>query len=107
MPQRPEDRRAADRLYHKSSIVCHRGIDGLGPLVLGQVMNVSATGAQALLNGELREGEEIFAALVGIRRQTVAEVRAAVRWRRKEHEGVWRVGISFYRPLTDRELEQL
>jgi hypothetical protein len=101
---RPEDRRQAQRRYYKTQAICHKGKDGLGDVVTGQLLNLSAAGAQVLVRAGFDENEELYLALVNPRRQTIAELHGAVRWRQPEGPGVLRIGIAFDRLLTDEEL---
>lgn len=103
----PENRRQADRRYFKTTAMCQRGRNGLGEIVTSTILNVSATGAQLLVRGNFDENEEFYLALVSPRRTTIAELKSTVRWRKPEGPSVFRLGVSFDRPLTDGEIAEV
>lgn len=103
----PENRRGAVRRFKRTTVICQRGEDGLGPIVSGQILNISLTGAMILVKTDFAQDEAFFFVLVNARRQTIAEVRCVIRWRKLEAPGVHRLGVHFDRPLTAEELAQV
>jgi hypothetical protein len=104
MADRAEDRRQAPRRFYKTQAVCQKGQDGLGEVVTGQIINISAKGAHVLVRGDFESNETFFLALVNPRRETIAEIRGTVCWCEREGPGVFRIGVEFDGTLTDKQL---
>lgn len=102
-----EEMRGAARRYFRTSVYCHRGVDGLGEVISGQLLNVSTTGALVLARDLFAIDEVFYLALVNSRRETLAERRCRVVRFTPEGEEACRIGVSFEVPLEDDILTRI
>lgn len=101
------ERRQDTRRHFKTTVVCQMGPRGAERTLFGQVVNVSANGAQILCKGDIRSGEEIDLTFLNERRDTIADVHATVVWHRQEGPQAYRIGVSLDRQLTYEEIASI
>jgi hypothetical protein len=101
------ERRQDERRHFKTTVVCQMGPRGAERAVFGQVVNISANGAQILCKGDIRSGEQIQLTFLNERRDTIADVGATVVWHRGEGPGAYRLGVNLARQLTYEEIASI
>jgi c-di-GMP-binding flagellar brake protein YcgR len=96
-----QETRATDRVGCRTKVSCRRA--GADP-VNGQLMNLSAGGAQLIIRGSFEIGERLGLVLFSPRLELVSETDAEIRWKRPEGPGAVRLGVQFSSPLAPEQL---
>jgi hypothetical protein len=83
------------------------GPRGSEQTLFGQVVNISATGAQILFRGDIRSGEVLDLTFLSERRETIANLSASVVWHHSEGPNAYRIGVQFDREMTYAEIASI
>lgn len=102
-----QERRQDERRYFKTTVACQMGPRGQERTLFGQVVNVSANGAQILFDGDIRSGEEIDLIFLNENRDTIADVHGKVVWHHRENASSYRIGVQLARQLTYEEIASI
>ncbi len=103
----PERRQGSPRRYFKTTVICSLGPRGSEQTLFGQVVNISATGAQILFKGDIRSGETVDLTFLSERRETIANLPANVVWHHSEGPSAFRIGVQFDREMTYEEIASI
>lgn len=101
------DRRIVRRrpLKRGVELTIRKGTTGLGPNLAAGGVELSHDGMRVKVKSELKKGDDVQIALVGIGRGKAMTMIADVRWCRPDEEAdAYLVGICFRRRLTHAEI---
>lgn len=100
-----DDRRVAERYHYRIRARYHLPEETIDESRGASVRNLSATGAQLILDGPLEKGTTIRLALLSSANRVIAETLGNVMWVVPEGSRVFRVGIHFATPLSATQIE--
>lgn len=99
-----DERRGSPRIKFRTLAVCQKGAHGMGEAVCAHLLDISKSGSRVLARGEFEAHEDCLFLLLSPQREAIVELKATVRWARREPYGIHRLGMAFERELTDREM---
>jgi hypothetical protein len=99
------ERRGRERCGKHGAVFCRVVADD-GPLLRGELIDVSLNGVGLVLNSWLPRNQEIEVAFTSLARLGLL-VRGFVRYTKVMDESSWRVGCEFQRTLSDDELQSV
>jgi hypothetical protein len=100
-----QERRGRERRGTQGAVFCRVVADD-GPLLRGELIDLSNAGVGLVLNSWLPRNQEIEVAFTSLAKLGLL-VRGFVRHARVMDEASWRIGCEFQRPLSDEELSSV
>lgn len=88
-------------------VICHRGVNDLGPNLTVSVLDVSETGIRMIVAAPFDAGQDVTLRLEGLGHLRPLKIEATVVWSVLTTEGQYCVGLRFRKCLAYTDLVRM